>query len=74
MLGTVTHLHPVRRFVGSSVAAGYEVYAVNPMLAARCRERHVTSGAKPGGAMVLADLARTDPHHHRRTDGSLELR
>ena len=33
-------------FVGSLVAAGYEVYAVNPMSVARYRERHVTSGAK----------------------------
>src|SRR5205085_1079224 len=55
-------------FVGALVAAGYEVYAVNPMSVARYRERHVTSGAKSdaGDAATLAELARTDRHHHRR--------
>ena len=58
-------------FVGSLVAAGYEVYAINPMSVARYRERHVTSGAKsdPGDAATLAELARTDRHHHRRIAG-----
>jgi transposase len=62
-------------FVGSLVAAGYEVYAVNPMSVARYRERHVTSGAKsdPGDAATLAELARTDRHHHRRVAGDSEL-
>jgi transposase len=62
-------------FVGSLVAAGYEVYAVNPMSVARYRERHVTSGAKsdPGDAAALAELARTDRHHHRRTAGDSEV-
>lgn len=35
-------------FVGSLVAAGYEVYAINPMSAARYRERHVTSRGQVG--------------------------
>ncbi len=32
-------------WVGSLVAAGYEVFAVNPLSVARYRERHSTSGA-----------------------------
>ena len=56
-------------FVGALVAAGYTVLAVNPMSTSRYRERHSTSGAKsdPGDAKVLADLARTDAHNHRRS-------
>lgn len=62
-------------FVGSLVAAGYTVLAVNPMSASRYRERHSTSGAKsdPGDAQVLADLARTDSHNHRQVAGDSEL-
>jgi transposase len=49
------------------VAAGYQVYAVNPLAVARYRDRHQLSGAKSdtGDAKVLADLVRTDRHHHR---------
>jgi hypothetical protein len=63
-------------FVGSLVAAGYEVYAINPMSVARYRERHSTSGAKsdPGDAATLAELARTDRHHHRRIAGGSDWR
>ena len=61
--------------VTALVAAGYEVFAVNPLAAARYRERHHVSGAKsdPGDAKVLADLVRTDRHNHRAVagDGSL---
>jgi transposase len=62
-------------FVGALVAAGYQVYAVNPMSVARYRERHSTSGAKsdPGDAATLAELARTDRHHHRPIAGDSEL-
>ena len=62
-------------FAGSLVAAGYEVYAINPMSVARYRERHSTSGAKsdPGDAATLAELARTDRHHHRRIAGDSDL-
>jgi hypothetical protein len=62
-------------FAGSLVAAGYEVYAVNPMSVVRYRERHSTSGAKshPGDAATLAELARTDRHHHRRIAGDRDL-
>lgn len=62
-------------FVGSLVAAGYTVLAVNPMSTSRYRERHTTSGAKsdPGDARVLAELARTDHHNHRPIAGDSEL-
>jgi Transposase/Transposase IS116/IS110/IS902 family len=61
--------------VGALVAVGYEVYAVNPLAAARYRERHGVSGAKSdrGDAKVLADLVRTDRHNHRRIAGDSEL-
>jgi len=54
-------------FVSALVAAGYEVFAVNPMSTSRYRDRHSTSGAKsdPGDAKVLADMVRTDRHNHR---------
>ncbi len=54
-------------FVGALVAAGYQVYAVNPMSTSRYRDRHSVSGAKsdPGDAKVLADMVRTDRHNHR---------
>ena len=61
--------------VGALVAAGYQVIAVNPLAASRYRERHTTSRAKrdPGDARVLADLVRTDRHHHRPVAGDSEL-
>jgi hypothetical protein len=54
-------------FVAALVAAGYQVFAVNPMSTSRYRDRHSTSGAKsdPGDAKVLADMVRTDRHNHR---------
>src|SRR4051812_33379470 len=62
-------------FVAALVAAGYRVFAVNPMSTSRYRERHSTSGAKsdPGDAFVLAELARTDSHNHRPVAGDSEL-
>ncbi len=62
-------------FVGALVAAGYTVLAVNPMSTSRYRERHSTSGAKsdPDDAFVLAELARTDGHHHRPVAGDSDL-
>jgi hypothetical protein len=62
-------------FVGALVAAGYEVFAINPFSASRYRDRHVTSGAKsdPGDAEILADLVRTDRHAHRPIAGDSEL-
>ncbi len=58
-------------FVAALVAAGYQVYAVNPMSTSRYRDRHSVSGAKsdPGDAKVLADMVRTDRHNHRPVAG-----
>src|SRR6476620_1905264 len=57
-------------WVGALTAAGYQVYAVNPLAAARYRDRHHVSGAKSDAsdAKLLADLVRTDRHkpHCRR--------
>ena len=62
-------------FAGALVAAGYQVFAVNPMSASRYRDRHSSSGAKsdPGDAKVLADLVRTDRHNHRPVAGDSDL-
>ena len=62
-------------FVGALVAAGYQVYAVNPLAVSRYRDRHTVSGAKSdaGDAKVLADLVRTDRHNHRSVAGDSEL-
>ena len=62
-------------WVSSLVAAGYQLYAVNPKSVARYRERHGVSGAKsdPGDAKVLADLVRTDRHVHRTVAGDSEV-
>src|SRR5712691_1127167 len=48
--------------VAALVAAGYAVYAVNPLQASRYRERHGVPGAKSDGAdaHMLADMVRTD--------------
>ena len=61
--------------VRALVAAGYGVYAVNPLASARYRERHAVSGAKSdrGDAKVLADLVRTDRHNHRLLAGDTDL-
>ncbi len=61
-------------FVSALVAAGYLVYAVNPMSTSRYRDRHSTSGAKsdPGDAKVLADMVRTDQRNHRPVAGDSE--
>ena len=63
-------------FVAALVAAGYEVFAVNPMSTSRYRDRHSTSGAKsdPGDAKVLADMVRTDRHNHRPVAGDTDGR
>jgi transposase len=58
-------------WVDAVTAAGYQVFAVNPLAAARYRDRHHVSGAKsdPADAKVLADLVRTDRHNHRLIAG-----
>jgi transposase len=58
-------------WVFALVAAGYRVWAINPMAAARYRDRHHVSGAKSDAAdaKLLADLVRTDRHNHREIAG-----
>lgn len=62
-------------WVTALVAAGYRVFAINPLQAARYRERGTTSGAKsdPGDAHVLADMVRTDAHQLRPIAGDSAL-
>lgn len=62
-------------WVQALIAAGYRVYALNPLSVARYRERHTTSRAKsdPGDAHVLAEIVRTDRAHHRPVAGDSEL-
>jgi transposase len=56
-------------------AAGYQVFAINPLSVARYRERHSTSGAKSdaGDAHVLAEIVRLDRDHHRPIAGDSDL-
>ncbi|WP_127509774.1 IS110 family transposase [Actinoplanes solisilvae] len=58
-------------WVRALVAAGYTVYAVNPLQAARYRERLAVSGAKSDAAdaHMLADMVRTDSHQLRPMAG-----
>lgn len=58
-------------WVSALVAAGYTVYAINPLSVARYRERHSVSGAKsdPADAHTLADMVRTDAHQLRPVAG-----
>jgi len=58
-------------WVQALVAAGYQVYAINPMSVARYRERHSTSGANSDAAdaHVLAEIVRLDHDHHRPIAG-----
>ena len=62
-------------WVAALIAAGYEVFAINPMSVARYRERHSTSGAKSDAAdaHVLAEIVRLDRGHHRPVAGDSEL-
>jgi transposase len=54
-------------WVAALLAAGYAVFAVNPLAAARFRQRYVMSGAKSDelDAHVLADVVRTDARQLR---------
>jgi transposase len=58
-------------WVAALIAAGYTVYAINPLSVARYRERHSVSGAKsdPADAHTLADMVRTDAHQLRPVAG-----
>lgn len=52
-----------------------KVYAINPMAAARYRDRHSVSRKKsdPGDALVLANILRTDMHAHRSLPDDSDL-
>jgi transposase len=58
-------------WVEALAAAGYQVFAVNPLAVTRYRDRHQVSGAKSDAAdaKLLADLVRTDRHNHRLLAG-----
>ncbi|TDD42067.1 IS110 family transposase [Kribbella antibiotica] len=58
-------------WVAALVAAGYLVFAVNPLQASQYRKRYVVSGAKSDAAdaHVLADMVRTDSHQLRTVAG-----
>jgi transposase len=62
-------------WVQALIAAGYQVYAVNPLQVARFRERRSVSGAKSdaGDAHALADMVRTDRHQLRPVAGDSDL-
>ena len=57
--------------VQALLAAGYKIYAINPLAVDRYRDRHSVSGAKSDAAdaKVLADLVRTDRRNHRPVAG-----
>jgi len=57
--------------VQALLAAGYQIYAINPLAVDRYRDRHSVSGAKSDAAdaKVLADLVRTDRDNHRPVAG-----
>jgi Transposase len=52
-----------------ALAAGYQIYAVNPYTVSHYRGRHGSSRAKSdrGDAKVLAELVRTDRHNTARS-------
>jgi transposase len=58
-------------WVQALIAAGYTVYAINPLQVARYRERHGVSGANSDAAdaHTLADMVRTDSHQLRPVAG-----
>ena len=64
MVGIETDRGP---WVAALVAAGYEVFAINPLSVARYRGRHSTSGAKSDAAdaHLLAEIVRIDRAEHR---------
>src|SRR4051794_26311936 len=58
-------------WVAALVAAGYEVFAINPLSVTRYRQRHSTSGAKSdtADAHLLAEIVRLDRAPHRPVAG-----
>jgi transposase len=61
-------------WVAALIAAGYQVYAINPLQVARYRERRSVSGAKSDAAdaHTLADMVRTDRHQLRPVAGDTD--
>jgi transposase len=68
LLGIETDRGP---WVVALIAAGYRVFAINPLQVARYRERQSVSGAKSDAAdaHTLADMVRTDSHQLRQVAG-----
>jgi transposase len=62
-------------WVQALLAAGYVVFAINPLQVARYRERHSPSGAKSdtADAHLLAEIVRLDRAHHRPVAGDSEI-
>jgi transposase len=62
-------------WVQALLAAGYVVFAINPLQVARYRERHSPSGAKSDAAdaHLLAEIVRLDRTHHRPVAGDSEI-
>ena len=58
-------------WVQALIAAGYQVYGLNPKQVARFKERYTTSGAKSDAAdaHALADMVRTERHQLRAVAG-----
>jgi transposase len=58
-------------WVQALIAAGYQVYGLNPRQVARFKERYSTSGAKSDAAdaHALADMVRTERHQLRAVAG-----
>ena len=72
MVGIETDRGP---WVQALLAAGYTVFAINPLQVARYRERHSPSGAKSDAAdaHLLAEIIRLDRAHHRPVAGDSEI-
>ena len=72
MIGIETDRGP---WVQALLAAGYRVWAINPLQVARYRGRHSVSGAKgdAADAHTLADMVRTDRHQLRPVAGDSDL-
>ena len=68
MVGIETDRGP---WVQALIAAGYRVYAINPLQVARYRETDSTSGGKSDAAdaRTLADMVRTKRHTLRPIAG-----
>jgi transposase len=62
-------------WVQALLAAGYQVWAINPLQVARYRERRSVSDAKSDAAdaHTLADMVRTDRHQLRPIAGDSDL-